>query len=49
MPKQRLTEAELAQALQAHFRRFVKSARLTQDERTGEPVVLVEYDEPARR
>lgn len=39
-----LTERELREVMQAHFRRFVSSARLTQDSRTGEPVVEVEFD-----
>jgi hypothetical protein len=43
-----LTETELAKILQAHFRRFVSIARLTQDPRTGEPVVRVEFAAPAR-
>jgi hypothetical protein len=38
-----VTESELREIMQAHFRRFVASARLTQDARTGEPVVLVEF------
>lgn len=42
-----LTEQELAKVLQAHFRQFVRTARVTQDERTGEPVVRVEFaDKP---
>ena len=42
-----LTESELAQLLQAYFRQFVRAARLTQDPRTGEPVVRVEFaDKP---
>ena len=43
MAARNLTEKELAQVLQAHFRAFVRSARLTQDQRTGEPVVRVEF------
>lgn len=45
---QTITEPELAKLLQAHFRRFIASARLTQDRRTGEPVVEVEFDERRR-
>lgn len=43
------TEAELAKELQAHFRRFVSSARLTQDPRTGQPVVQVEFADEGKR
>lgn len=45
---QKLTEQELALVLQAHFRRFVRAARVTQDERTGEPVVKVEFADDVR-
>lgn len=38
-----LTEAELRQAMQAHFRRFVVAARVSRDRSTGEPVVEVEF------
>lgn len=43
------TETELAKELQAHFRRFVSRARVTQDPRTGEPVVTVEFADEAKR
>lgn len=36
-------ECELAALMQAHFRRFVESARIVLDPRTGEPTVLVEF------
>ena len=38
-----LTEKELAQLMQAYFRRFVASARIERDEVTGEPIVRVEF------
>jgi hypothetical protein len=41
-----LTEKELAEVLQQAFRRFVASARIERDPRTGEPIVRVEFDAP---
>lgn len=43
------TEAELAKELQAHFRRFVSRARVTQDPVTGEPIVSVEFADDGKR